>query len=78
MTIIELVDLQLSTQLLEAMYKSTDSQIKFLTSLNPLEEKLGFPPYEPKELIGWRNKLSAAISIRKSFEKPEREYANLN
>lgn len=67
----DLVDSKLSTALLEAMFRANEAMIRNLKSCE----------LNPKNLIGWRNQLSCAISIRKAVEvidvedkKQDREY----
>ena len=55
--IVEIVDSKLKTQTLEEMHTTTVSMIR----------RLKVTGGEPKELIGWRNKLSTAITIRKAM-----------
>ena len=57
--IVEIVDSKLKTQTLEEMHTTTVSMIR----------RLKVTGGEPKELIGWRNKLSTAISIRKAMDE---------
>jgi hypothetical protein len=56
--ITDLVDSKMSTALLEAIYKTNESMIRNLKECG----------VEAKQLIGWRNQLSAAISIRRAIE----------
>lgn len=53
----QIIDSNLKTETLEEMYKTNESMIRNMKALGG----------EPKELIGWRNKLSTAISIRKAM-----------
>jgi len=67
MTVFEIYESELSTQLLEAMHASTVSMAKNLKTLG----------YYPKELLGWQFKLAGAIDLRKQSEAEKRmAYAN--
>lgn len=54
----QIVDSNLRIETLEKMHATTQSMIINLKVTGG----------EPKELIGWRNKLSTAISIRKAMD----------
>jgi hypothetical protein len=54
----DLVDSKLSTALLEAMFRANEAMIRNLKACE----------LNPKNLIGWRNQLNCAISIRKAME----------
>ena len=58
MTIQKIIDSSLPTNILEMMLQMTNDQIIVMKGLG----------IEAKELIGWKNKLLAAISIRKAIE----------
>ena len=53
----QIIDSNLKTKTLEEMHTTTLSMIR----------RLKVTGGEPKELIGWKNKLSTAISIRKAM-----------
>ena len=53
----QIVDSNLSTHFLELMYETNEAMI----------ENMKVHDVEPKELIGWRNKIGTAISIRKAI-----------
>ena len=53
----QIIDSNLKTKTLEEMYATNQALIRNMEALGG----------EPKELIGWRNKLSTAISIRKTM-----------
>lgn len=57
MTIDTIANSQLSTPMLDAMLKTNESIINNMKIMD----------IEPKELIGWRNKLLYAISLRKEI-----------
>ncbi len=57
MTIDTIANSQLSTPMLDTMLKTNESIINNMKIMD----------IEPKELIGWRNKLLYAISLRKEI-----------
>ena len=57
MTIDTIANSQLSTPMLDTMLKTNESIINSMKIMD----------IEPKELIGWRNKLLYAISLRKEI-----------